>query len=346
MRRRRLGAFSNAPQQARELEPLEQGAEARGVRRAQHELVERQGQLDVASDRREFLRQVERAQRLAQPLADLAADFAGPRFQGFDVMELLQPLGRRLRADAGDAGDVVDGVADERQIVRDLLRCNAELLLDAGAVEPRVVHRVDERDVTVDELREILVARRDDRRRAGRRCGPGQCADDVVGLDAFDAQQRNAHRFDRFEQRRHLRAQLVGHRWPVGLVLGVQLVAEGLARRVEDDGHARRLQLVEQLVEHVDDAEHGAGWLPAGRRQRRQRVKGAVQIRRAVDENERTSAHPRPRRRSARARPPAPACRGARWGERHPAGRAALAGRNRRPQRSVTRGLQLGREPS
>ena len=155
------------------------------------------------------------------------------------------------------AGDVVDGVADQRQIVGDLLGCNAELLLDAGAVERRVVHRVDERDVTVDELREILVARRDDRRRAGGRRSPSQRADDVVGLDAFDAQQRNAHRFDRFEQRLDLRAQLVGHRRPVRLVLGVEVVAERLAGRVEHDGHARRLQLVEQLVEHVDDAEHG-----------------------------------------------------------------------------------------
>ena len=108
-----------------------------------------------------------------------------------------------------------------------------------------------------------------------------------------DAQQRNAHGFDRFEQRPDLRAQLVGHRRPVGFVLGVQLAAERLAGSVEHDGHARRLPLVEQLVEHVDDAEHGVRRLAACRRQRRNRVKRAVEIRRAVDENERASAHPR-----------------------------------------------------
>ena len=49
-----------------------------------------------------------------------------------------------------------------------------------------------------------------------------QRADDVVGLDALDAQQRQPERLDRLDQRLDLRAQVVRHRRAVRLVLGVQ----------------------------------------------------------------------------------------------------------------------------
>jgi hypothetical protein len=182
---------------------------------------------------------------------------------------LLQPLRCRLRPDTGDARDVVDGVADEREIVGDLLGRNAELLLDARAIERRIIHRVDERDLPVDELRQVLVAGRDHGRGTGGRGLPSQRADDVVRFDACDAQDRDAHRLDGFEQRPYLHLELVRHRRPIGFVLGVQLAAKGLAGRVEHDGHVSRLPLVEELVQHVDDAEHRVRRLAALRRERR-----------------------------------------------------------------------------
>ena len=59
-------------------------------------------------------------------------------------------------------------------------------------------------------------------------------ADDVVGLDAVDHEQRPAQRADRREERLDLRAEVVGHRRAVRLVLGVDVVAKGLALGVED----------------------------------------------------------------------------------------------------------------
>ncbi len=168
----------------------------------------------------------------------LPDDLAGARLQRVEVAVLLQPLGGRLRSDAWHARNVVRGVADQRQVVDDLLGRHVELLLHASAVERRVAHRVDERDVLVDELRHVLVAGRDHRLLAGGRRLACERADHVVGLDALDAQQRHAQRLDGFEQRRDLRAQVVRHRRAVRLVLGEQVVAEGLARRVEHHGHA------------------------------------------------------------------------------------------------------------
>ena len=70
----------------------------------------------------------------------------------------IQPLGRRLRADFGYAGNVVGCIANERKIIDDLLREDIKLGFDAVAIQPRFVHRIDERNVVVDELCEILVA--------------------------------------------------------------------------------------------------------------------------------------------------------------------------------------------
>ena len=89
-----------------------------------------------------------------------------------------------------------------------------------------------------------------------------------------------------FEQRLDLRAQVVGHRRAMRLVLGEQLVAEGLARGVEHDRDAFRVVVLEELREHVEHAEHRAGRFAARIAERRQRVERAIQIRRAVDEDE------------------------------------------------------------
>ena len=126
---------------------------------------------------------------------------------------------------------------------------------------------------------------------------PRQRADDVVGLDAFDAQQRKCPCASIASSSGSTCARSssgIGGRFALYSVYSSS--AERLAGRVEHDGHARRLHLVEQLVEHVDDAEHGVRRLAGLRRQRRDRVKRAIQIRRAVDEDERASAHPDARR--------------------------------------------------
>ena len=80
----------------------------------------------------------------------------------------------------------------------------------------------------VDELRHVLVARGDQHGLAGARGAAGQGADDIVGLHALDAQHRHALRAQDRQQRLDLRAQVIRHRLPVRLVLGEQIVAEGL----------------------------------------------------------------------------------------------------------------------
>ncbi len=126
-----------------------------------------------------------------------------------------------------------------------------------------------------DELREILVARRDDDVDAVRRGLQSERADHVVGLDAVDAQLRKAERVDELPHRRDLRDEFVRHRCAMRLVLGVEIIAECPARRVNDERDVVGLRL-ERRAQHIDHAEQGAGRLAAAVGQRRQRVKRTI----------------------------------------------------------------------
>ncbi len=263
-------------QQRIHFQALVERRERFNVGRLAGELGGLERQLEIAADGRELARQFERLEILAQALADFALDVLGVLDDLVERAVLVQPLGRGLGAHFRNARDVVGAVADEREVVHDLRRQHVELGLDAGAVELRVEHRVDDRDVVVHELGHVLVAGRDHDLHAVLRRALGERADHVVGLDALDAQQRQAECRNRLDQRVDLRAQVVRHGRAVRLVLLEQVVAEGASRRVHDDRDQVRVLLLEELVHHVEDAEHGTGRDAGGGRERRQREERAV----------------------------------------------------------------------
>ena len=127
--RRRAASSRASLSQALELEALEERRAAPRRRRAcVHELrrLDRQRAhrvLTVSSLR--ALRQP--VERRAQILADHAADLAGMRDHVVERAVLREPLRRGLRADLVHAGHVVDRVADQRQVVDDVLGRHAEL---------------------------------------------------------------------------------------------------------------------------------------------------------------------------------------------------------------------------
>ncbi|MCY1172784.1 hypothetical protein D9M73_129280 [compost metagenome] len=202
-----------------------------------------------------------------------------------------QQAGSRLRTDAWNTRNVVGRIAHERQIIDDLLRSDAEFLLHALHVHAATGHGVDQGNVPIDQLRHVLVAGGDHHRAAARRALPGQGADHVVGFHALHAQERQAEGTHAGVQRFHLHPQLIRHRRAIGLVLGEHLVAEGAALGVEDHREGAVRVLLAQALEHVQHALDGAGGQPLGRGQRRQRVKGAVQVGRTVHQDEGRLAH-------------------------------------------------------
>jgi hypothetical protein len=65
-------------------------------------------------------------------------------------------------ANSWGTGDVVDGVAFQREQVRDLARLHAHECFHFGCVVPFVVlHRVEHEDAIVHQLQHVLIARND-----------------------------------------------------------------------------------------------------------------------------------------------------------------------------------------
>ena len=130
-----------------------------------------------------------RGQRL--PLLRLQLGRA--REQRIEAAELRHQIDRALLADARHAGDVVARIPDQREHVHDQRRLDAELLDDASLVEPRaVLPRVVDADSGANHLKEVLVDRydRDIEPGCDRPCRDR--ADHVVGLVAFDREDRDA----------------------------------------------------------------------------------------------------------------------------------------------------------
>ena len=115
--------------------------------------------------------------------------------------------------------------------------------------------------------------------------------DQVVGLEAGLLKARQVEGAHRFANEAELRDQVVGRIGPVRLVVGIEFGAEGLLRLVEHDREVGRLLLrlhvAQELPQHVAEAEHGVELQPvrlAG--ERRQRVIGAENVGRAVDQED------------------------------------------------------------
>ena len=153
-------------------------------------------------DGRELSRQFERGQLAAQILSDFARDVGRARDQGIQRLVLIEPFGGSLRPDAGDAGDVVRAVADQRKVIDDLFGEHVEFRLHSRTVEARIGHGVDQRYARIHELRHILVAGGDQHVEPGGGTLYRQRADHVIRLDAGDAQQRQAEPRHRLEQGR------------------------------------------------------------------------------------------------------------------------------------------------
>ena len=298
-RGRQIGARQRPQQRTKFQAPVDRG-ERRVVLRPPAQLGNRRIEGQVQVDRREPARQLEFRQVLTQAFTDLALDVGGMGHERIQGAVLAEPPGGRLRPDLRHARDVVGAVADQCQVVDDLARLDVELLLHPGQIEPAARHGVDAGDVGADELRHVLVAGRDHDVKALLRCLPRERADDVVGLDTDHPQQRQTEGGHGFQHRLDLRAQLVRHRRPVRLVGLEQVVAERPARRIEDDRNALGLIVLQELDEHVDDAEDRTGGLALRVRQRWQRVECPVQVGRTVDQIEDGSGH---RRQCAAASP-------------------------------------------
>src|SRR5690606_34914417 len=130
-------------------EPLEQAGEAVRLeklgqrlvrRRFEREILERDRQRAVFLELDQLAAEQRHLAPFDQPLAQLARLHRWRRIErALQRPVLLYQLARGLRADAEDAGDVVDAVAHQRQHVADQLGRYTELLDHFGDVDALVL---------------------------------------------------------------------------------------------------------------------------------------------------------------------------------------------------------------
>jgi hypothetical protein len=193
-----------------------------------------------------------------------------------------EEFGGGLLTDAADAGDVIRFIADQRFIIPKLGRGEAAV---AGAdgffvVESAIGEAAagqEDLHARRDQLQEVLVPGDDDRLQALLSGLPGQGAQKVIGLQAGNLHDGDAEGLDNLTDAVHLDAHLVGHAVPVGLVVGVNLVAAGVAR-VKADGDVVGFQFLEDVEEGGGEAVGGIGRfaVAGGEAFQRQGVEGPV----------------------------------------------------------------------
>ena len=196
-----------------------------------------------------------------------------------------------LLANPSHARNVVSLVAHQGQVIDDQLGADAEFGLHPLDVIDAAGHGVDQGHQRANQLGHVLVAGGNHHRPPFARTLPGQGADHVIGLHALNAQQRVAEGTHAGVQRLDLHAQFIRHRRAMGFVLGKQLIAKGRPLGIENHRERAVRVLLAQALKHVQHALHRPGGQALGRGQRRHGVKGAVQVRRTVHQNQRGVRH-------------------------------------------------------
>ena len=272
---------------AAEAHGVEPGDEGGAVRVLGAQLVQRQGQRDVAGEFDEAAADAGGFGVFDQHVAALAGLHGGCRGQdGVDGAELLDELGGGLRADAGDAGNVVDAVAHEGLDLGDEVGRDAELLDDLGGADRLLLDGVLHHDAVVDELHQVLVGGHDGGAPAGSGGRAGVAGDEVVGLPVGQLDRGDAEGGGGVADEGELRDQLRRRLGALGLVLVVQVVPEGGAPGIEDDGDVGAFVVLQQAGEHIGEAEDGVDGSAVGAGHGRKGVVGAEDEAGAVDEDE------------------------------------------------------------
>ncbi len=172
-----------------------------------------------------------------------------------EVAVFIDQLGRRLLPHAGNAGQVVGGVAPQRGQQRVLVRPHPGPLLDAGlVVEGVVAHAptvVQHPDVGIlDQLVGVAVTGHDDHRMPPVPGLGGQRGQNVVSLVAFGSHHRDGQRPEDPPDHVELRWEVGWSVGPAALVVLHDVVPERSAGKIEGDGQAHRPVVPHQVHHH------------------------------------------------------------------------------------------------
>jgi len=195
--------------------------------------------------------------------------------RGHEVLDVAEPadeVGGGLGADLRHTGDIVRLVALEGFHVHQGGRLDTELVADGGRVIAADIGDAAEiaqdGGAVIHELQHVAVAGDNQRSVAGLGRGTRESPDDVIGLVARQYDEVKAHGLGQLVDHRQLCDEVLVHRRAIGLVLVIELMAEGGAGCVQgEDGHVRMLRL-EKEQEHLGETVCRVRGLPRTRGQR------------------------------------------------------------------------------
>ncbi len=248
-------------------------------------------QVRIGANRHQGAGRRQPIQGLSKIFSHHPADLPRMRKHAIERAVLAEPAYRGLRSDLFDARNIVDAVADQRQVIDDAFRRNAKaryhpVPIEAPSRSAVAAHGVEQLHLIVDQLGQVLVGRDDHDPQAFAPRPFGQGADHVVGLHTRDLQNRPTQRLYRLVDRRDLGGQVVRHRGAIGLVFRVQVVAESLAFRIEHTGPVLGRTILGQNAQHADEAADRPGRFAPGGAQIGQRMKRAVQVPGTIDQQQ------------------------------------------------------------
>ena len=197
----------------------------------------------------------------------LAFELVGVGEQVFDAAVLLDERGGGFFAEAFHAGDVIDGVAHEREDVDDLLRA-----LDAPTLAD-FLHAEDfdlgtgaagfvDFDVLGDELAEVLVRCDHEGLDAFFLRAFGQDADDIVRLVAIAHEDGHVHGLHEAFDLRDGHADVLRHLLALRFVSREHLMARRGCGGVQSDREMRGLLILEDVEQRVGEAVERGGVQP------------------------------------------------------------------------------------
>ncbi len=193
---------------------------------------------------------------LASAAQTQVRNFLDARIQGFQRIEMREQGRRRLGADARHAGNVVDRIAGEGQIVGDLIRADAETLFHTMHVPAQVARKIPLFVFGADQLAEILVGRDDHGAIAVQACRRDGAADEIVGLELGIGEHAQAQRRRDALAVGELYRQFRRRHFAVGLVIRIDRTGTS-QRFIERDHGMRGARPFEKIAEESGEAVDG-----------------------------------------------------------------------------------------
>ena len=201
-----------------------------------------------------------------------------------------QQLDGGLFADAGNAGNVVAGIAHQALEVGNLRRGNAEILAHPFR---RIAHDFAHAALGIqhvgrlrDQLHGIAVARDQQRGNTGFLTAARKRTQNVIRFERRAGENADAHLLKALAHEVKLRNQLGRGRLSACLVFAVILMAEGRPVHIECHGEIARAFVAHDLEQHGKKAENGVCKDAVLVGKRRKRMKCAVHQAVAVNGDE------------------------------------------------------------